>query len=106
MLLHDRQVHGDTCTHLSAPHHNLFCAPGRGPVNSQDLIDNTEQSDECGLDGIPPICRDVAVEDFLQYFGIAEEALPIADQVIQQTLCIGLVRMSSSNQVHRDVRVG
>src|SRR6266571_7982416 len=105
MLLHDGQVHGVTGGHLSASHHNLFRAFGCGPVYGQHFIGDAKQSVECGLDGVAPVYRHIAVEYLLQDLGIRDQALPVGDEVFQQTLRVGLVRMGSANEVHRDVRV-
>ena len=105
MLLHRRQMHGITRGHLPAPHHNLFRALGGDPVHGQYLIGDAQQNIECGLDGIAPVYGHIAMQDLLQYLGICDKALPVADQVFEQALCVGLVRMGSPNEVHGDIRV-
>src|SRR5260221_5627066 len=105
MLLHDRQMQCIASGHLSAPHHNLFRALGCGPADGEHFIGDAEYSVECGLDGIAPVYRHIAVQDLLQDFGIRNQALPVADQIFQQTLRVGLVRMGRANKVHRDIRV-
>ena len=105
MLLHRGQMHCITRGHLPAPHHNLFRALGCGPVHGRHLIGDAKQSIECGLDGIAPVYCHIAIQNLLQYLGICDQALPAAEQVFEQSLCVGLVRMGSPNEVHGDVRV-
>jgi hypothetical protein len=45
------------------------------------------------------------VQDLLQNLGIRYQALPVTDQIFEQTLRVGLVRMGSTNEVHGDIRV-
>jgi len=105
MLLHDRQVQGITRGNLPVSHDNLFRALGSGPVNGQHFVSNTKQCIECGLDGIAAIYGHIPVQDLLQDLGIGNEALPVTDQVFEQTLRVGLVRMRCADEVHGDIRV-
>ncbi len=105
MLLHDRQMHGITRGYLAVPHYNFFGALGCGPVHGKHLIGDAKQGIECWLDGIAPVYCHIAVQDLLQNLGIRNQAFPIADEVFQQALRVGLMGMGSANEVHGDIRV-
>jgi len=105
MLLHDRQMHRIPRRYLPVAHHNLFSAFRRAPVNSQYLIGNAQQSVERRLDGIPPIYGDITMQNFLQDFGVGNQALPVANQIFEQPLRVGLVRMRRTNEIHGNIGV-
>lgn len=105
MLFHDRQMHSVTRRHLSMAHENLLCALYYSQINGQHLVGNPEQSVERRLDGVPTIDSDVAVQYLLQDLGISNQALPIANQLFEQSLRVGLVRMRCANQIHWNVRI-
>ena len=86
-------------------HYNLFGALGCGPIDREHLIGYAEQGVERGLDRIPAVDGRITVQDFLQNFGISNQALAVGDQVFQQSLSIGFVRMGRANDVHRDIRI-
>ena len=85
------------------PHNNLFRKFRRGPINRQHLIGDAEQSVKGGLDGISPVYGDIPVQDLLQDFGIRNQALSFADEIFEQPLRVGLVRMGRANQIHWDI---
>jgi hypothetical protein len=60
--------------------HTKCSFPCRGCVNGQYLVGNSEQSVECGLNCFPTIYCDVAVQDFLEDFGVRNQTLSVADQ--------------------------
>lgn len=74
-------------------------------IDGEDLIDNAEKSIESRLDEIDATNGHIAMEDFLQSFGIGNEAVAIADQAFQDALGIGFMRMRGADQVHRNIRV-
>jgi hypothetical protein len=86
-------------------HDNFLRAFRRGPINGQHLIGNAEQSVERRLDGIAAVYGDIAMQDFLQDLGIGNQALPVGDQVFEQSLRVGLVRMRCANELHGDIGV-
>ena len=105
MVFHDGQMHSITRRHMSMTHENFLCALCCGQINGQHLVGNTEQSVERRLDGVPTIDSDVAVQYLLQDLGIRNQALSIANQLFEQSLCVGFVRMRRANQIHWDVRI-
>jgi len=74
-------------------------------IHGQHLVGNSEQSVERRLDGVPTIDSDVAVQYLLQDLGIRNQALSIADQLFEQSLRVGLVRMRRANEIHWNVRI-
>src|SRR6267143_45959 len=105
MVFHDGQMHSITRRHFLMPHDNFLCALGCGQINGQHLVGNTEQGVERRLDGVPTIDSDVAVQYLLQDLGIRNQALSIANQLFEQSLRVGLVRMRRANEIHRNVRI-
>jgi hypothetical protein len=72
-------------------HHNLFRAFRSGPINSEHVIGNSEQSVERRLDGIAAVYGHIAMQNFLQYFGVDNQAFPAADEGLDESLGVGLV---------------
>ena len=105
MVFHDGQTHSITRRHMSMTHDNFLCALCCGQINGQHLVGNTEQSVERRLDGVPTIDSDVAVQHLFEDLGIRNQALSIANQLFEQSLRIGLVRMRPANQIHWNVRI-
>jgi hypothetical protein len=105
MLFHDGHVQGVARGHLWASHEDILRAICRGCIYSQYLIDNSKQRVESRLDRVAAIDRDVAMRDFLKHLGVGNQALAIADEFFDQSLRVGFMRMSSTHQIHGDVRV-
>jgi hypothetical protein len=103
MLLHDRQMYCIASGHLPVPHDYLFRAFRCSPINGQHLIGNAKQSVERRLDGIAAVYGDVAMQDFLQDLGIGNQALSVADEIFEQSLRVGLVRMRRAHEIHWDI---
>ncbi len=105
VLLHYGQVDGVAGGHLFVAQNNLFGALGCGVVDREDLVDDAEQGVEGWLDGVTAVDGGVAVEDFLEDFGVGYQALAVADQFFQQLLRVGFVWVGRTDQVHRDIGV-
>jgi len=75
------------------------------PRNAKHLIDNPEQSVEGRLDGVPTVDGDVPMQDLLQDLGVGDEALAVTDQLFEQSLCVALVGVRRTHQIHGDVRI-
>jgi len=105
MMFHDGSMNRVARRQLPMPQHNLFRTLDHSPINRQHLIDDAKQRVECWLDGIAAVDRDVAVQNFLQHFGIGNQALALADQLFEQSLRVALVRVRRAHEIHRDVGV-
>ena len=105
MIFHYSKVDSIARGQPRVPQHNIFGALDRNPIHGQDLIDHAKQGIECRLNGIEPVNRNVAVQDFLQDFRIRYEPLALADQFFKQSLRVSLVKMWSAYQIHGDIRV-
>lgn len=105
MMFHDGEMHGIPCRQLPMPQDNLFRTFGDGPIHGQHLIDDAEQGVKRRLDCVAAVDGNVAVQDLLKHFGIRNEALPVADQFLEQALRVALMRMRRTNEIHRDVGV-
>lgn len=93
MLLHDGQVQGIASRNSSVRQHYFFRAFGCGYVDWQYLIDDPEQSVECGLDRVTPVNCHIPMEDFLEHFRIGHKPFALPDALFNQPLCIGFVRV-------------
>ena len=97
MLFHDGYVHCIARRQLPIPQDNLFRTLCDGPINSQHLIHDTDQSVERGLDCVTAVDSDVAVQDFLKNLGVRNQALALADHLFEQSSRVALVGMRSAN---------
>jgi hypothetical protein len=103
MMFHDGEMHRISRPKMPIPQYNLFRTLYIGLTNRKYLIDDSEQSVERGLDCIAAIDGDVPVQDLLKYLGIGNQALALADQLLQQLLRVAFVRMGWPDEVHRDI---
>lgn len=71
----------------------------------EDLVDDSGQDVKGGLDGVPPIDRRVAMQDFLQHFDIGDEPLVGIEIFVEELAGTGFVRMASSHEVHGNVGI-
>ena len=90
---------------MPMPKDNLFCAFRGGLIYWENLIDYAEQGIECRLNSIAAVDSSVAMQDLLQYLGIGNQSLALADQLFEQPLRVAFVGMVSAHQVHRIVRI-
>jgi hypothetical protein len=72
-------------------------------INGQNLVYNFEQYFEARLNSIATTNRDVPVKDLLQDFRVGNESPPFSDSPFEQPPGVYLVRVFSTNKVHRDV---
>jgi len=105
MVFHDGKVQRIACRYLSVSHNNFLRSSCRGCINRQHLVGNSEQSVECRLNCFPTIYRDIAVQDFLEHFSVGNKTMTVANQFLEQPLCVGFVRMWCADQIHGDVRI-
>ncbi len=105
LLLHDGEMESIARRHMGAPEDNFLGALHCRYVHGEHLIDNSEQGIKRRLNGIPAIDSGVSVQDFLENFGIGDEAFAVADQPFKEALRVGLVRMVRADQVHRDIGI-
>ncbi len=105
MTFHDGKVNGVTGRDPPMAEDNFFRAFDDGPIDSQHLIDDAKERVKCGLDGVAAVDRNVAVQDLLKRFGIRNQALPLADQLLEPSLRVAFARMRRAHEIHRDVGV-
>ena len=105
VLLHHGKMQGISSREPARAQYDLFRALGRGQIDRHHLIDDSEQGVECRLNGITAIDGDVAVKYFLQDFRVRDETYALAEQPLEQSLGIALVRMRGPDEIHRDIRV-
>jgi len=77
-----------------------FC---RASIYRQDLIHDPENSIERNLNVLTPIDGRIAVEDFLQYFGVCNQALVLDHKPFENALRIGLVGPGTADEIHRNI---
>ncbi len=96
MVFHDAEMDGITRRQPLIPQDNLFRTFDYGPIHSQHLVHDAEQSVERGLDGVAAVDCDVAVQDLLGNLGVRNQALALADHLFEQPSRIALVGMRSA----------
>ena len=72
MLFHDGQMDSITRRQPTMSQDYLLGSLGGGPRNVKHLIDDTEQSVERRLDGVPAVDGDVPMQDLLQDLGVSD----------------------------------
>src|SRR6266480_3178058 len=105
MVFHDGDMHRIARRQLPIPQDNLFRTLRDGPINSQHLIHDAQQSVERRLDCVAAVDSGVAVQNFLENLGVRYQALALADHLFEQSTRVALVGMRSTNQVHGNIRV-
>ncbi len=105
MLFHNCNMDRVTRRQPLVSEDNRFRAFHRTDIDRQHLVDDPAQSIECQLNGIAPVDRNIAVQDFLKHFSICNQALALTDQLFKPTLSVDFVRMGCSDQIHRNVGV-
>jgi len=91
VLLHDCEVYGVPRGYVAMSEDDLLGALRGRLIDRQNLIHDAEQSRVGGLNCIPAVDSDVAVQYLLQDLGVGNEALAIAHQPFEQSLGIGFV---------------
>jgi len=64
-------------------HHYFLRALHSDLLNRKNLVDNSEQSVKCRLDGVAAIYGDIAMKNLLKDVSVGNETLPIADEFLQ-----------------------
>ena len=105
MLFHDCEMDGITCRQPSVSQNDLFGTLGGGLRNIEHLIDDPKHGIERRLDGVAAVDGDVPMQDLLQDLGVSNEALPVINQLFEQSLCIALVGMRRPHEIHGNVRI-
>jgi len=93
MALHHGHVHGVTGRQAMALKDNFLRTLCHKLVDRKYLIDHTEKSIKGGLDRLAATDRNIAVQNLLQHLGIRHEPLPIANELFEQPLRVGLMGM-------------
>ena len=105
VLLHDGKVDCVTRRDARMAHHNILRAECGQVPDREHLIDNSEQSIKCRLDSIAAADGYVAMQDFLEHFGIGNKAIAFTDELFDQALGVRFVRVRRADQIHGYVRV-
>ncbi len=105
MMFHDGKMNGVTGRQPTMSQDNLFRALGNRPIDSKHFIDDTEQGVKSRLDGVAAVDRNVAVQDLLKHFSIRNQALAVADQLLEPSLRVALVRVRRAHEIHWDVGI-
>ncbi len=105
MLLHDRKVQGIARRESPVTKDDLLGTLEDGVVDGQYLIDYAKQGIKCRLNGIAAVNRNVAMQDLLQYLGIGNQALALAEEFLDPALRVYLMRVRSAYQVHRNIGI-
>ena len=79
MLFHHREMHRIAHGEMLVAKYNLFGALDNRPVHRKDFVDCIQKRVEGWLDVVAAIDGDIAMQDFLQHFGVGDQALALAD---------------------------
>ena len=77
-MLHDSQMYGVTGGQVRVTEDNPLRALQDGATDSQYVVDDTEQSIKCWLNGVTAIDGNVTVQNLLEDFGIGDETFACA----------------------------
>jgi len=105
MTLHDGDMYGVARRQAAMPEDDLLCALDCPSIYRQNIIDDPKQGIERGLNRVPTTDGGITMQDFLQYLGVGNHTLPLVQDGLEQTLRVGLVRMRSTHQIHRNVGI-
>ena len=84
---------------------NFLRAFDRRAINRKYLIDDAEQGIECRLNRITAVHCDVTMENFLQNLGVGDQSLSFANEFLDPSLCVNLVRMGCSHKIHWNIGI-
>lgn len=103
--LHHGQVQRVPCGQARVAQHDSPGAVDVGKLYSENLIDDTQERVEGGLDRVSSVDGDIEVEDFLEHLDVRDEPLCVCEQPLQRHPRVAFVGVLCPHQVHRDVRV-
>jgi hypothetical protein len=96
-------MHGVASRHLPVPRDNLFGAFRCSQINGQYLIGDAKQSAKGRLNSIAAIYCGIPMQYLLKNLGICNQALSVGDEILEQSLSVGLMGMRSANEIHGDI---
>jgi len=82
-----------------------LCAFDDGVIDWQHFINNSKQSIERRLNRVTTFDRHIAMQNFLEHLSIRHEPLAFTQEFLKQPLCVRLMRMGRTDEIHRDIRV-
>jgi hypothetical protein len=85
--------------------HDSFRSLEVGQLHGEDLVGDSQERVEGGLDRVTPPDGDVTVEDLLEGLDVGNEAFSFGEASFQYLLRVPLVGVGRPHQVHRDVRI-
>jgi len=71
-------VHSIASGEMSTSENNFLRTLNMAAIHSQHLVCHAQQGVECGLNRIVAVYRSIAMENFLQYFGVSDQTLALA----------------------------
>lgn len=84
---------------------NLLGALDGGLVDWKNLIRDSQQGIERGLNEIGTADGDITMKNLLENFRVCDQTLAITNQALQDPLRVDFVRVRSSDKIHRDIGV-
>jgi hypothetical protein len=105
LALHHGQVQRVPGGQARVAEHDALGALDVGELHSEDLVDDSQERVEGGLDSVPPVDGDVAVEDLLEHLDVRDEALCVREELLQRQQCVPFMGVLRPHQIHRDIRV-
>jgi len=105
MLLHYAEMYGIARGKALVTEYDRFGALDGDTLDGKYLINDAKQGVKRRLNCIATVDGNVPMENFLQNFGVGDQSLSLADQSLDQSLCVNFVRMSCAHQIHWNVGV-
>ncbi len=105
MPFHNGEMHGIACGEMPTSENNFFRTLNMCALYSQHLIRQSQQGVECGLNRVAAIDGSIAMENFLQHFGVSNQALALAHQFFEPSLCVASMGVRGTDEIHRNVGI-
>ena len=105
MLLHNGEMYRIARGEIPVSENNFFRTLNMGALHGQNLIRQSQQGVESWLNRVAAADGHIAVENFLEYFGVSHQTLALAYEFFEPTLCIAPMRVRSTDEIHRNVGI-
>jgi hypothetical protein len=105
VALHDGEMESISRREPPASEQDPLGALDVGRLHREHVVTDSQKRVESRLDGVAAVDGGVAVENFLEHFGVGHEAFPFGQAPLEHPLRARLVGVRSAHEVHRNVGV-
>jgi hypothetical protein len=74
-------------------------------IDGKHLVDDSQKRLERRLDRVETLDGRIAMKELLEYLGVSHQTLTLGSEPFEKSLCVGLVRMGRSDEVHGHIRI-